>query len=243
MDKIGEKPEMRVLPNSADDNPLKKFFHENQGLRIHKWHHYFDIYHNHFQRYRGTPVKLLEIGVDRGGSLQMWKDYFGPDAQIFGVDILERCKRFEDDQVKIFIGDQANRRFLVNLIRQIGSVDIIIDDGGHLMNQQILTFDVLYQMVKEDGVFLMEDLHTSYWHEYGGGIRHPGTFIEKAKGFIDSLNGWHTRSPEFGPDSLTYTMTGLHFYDSVMVIEKCPNRNRPGHSFTGYDPFAAPQSE
>ena len=228
---------MRVLPESSDDNPLKIFFQTQEHLKIHKWHHYFDIYHNHFQRFRGKSVRLLEIGVASGGSLQMWKHYFGEKAIVFGVDIRPRSKSLEEDRIKIFIGDQSKREFLLELRKELGSVDILIDDGGHTMAQQINTFEVLYELVDADGVYLVEDLHTSYWSEFGGGVRRGGTFIERAKGLVDSLHAWHSRSPDFSPDRITTTATGVHFYDSALVIEKCRSSARPKHSVIGDDPF------
>jgi cephalosporin hydroxylase len=226
---------MLVRPEPNDDNPLWKYFSHNEGRIIHKWHHYFDIYHNHFCRFRDLPITILEIGVYKGGSLQMWKNYFGPKAKIYGVDIDQRCKELEEDQIRIFIGDQSNRDFLKDLRDEIGTIDILIDDGGHTMIQQISTFDELYPAVSETGVYLIEDLHTSYWEDYGGGYKKQGSFIEYAKEFIDSMNAWHSRDPELTPSYLTKSATGIHFYDSVLVIEKYPNDIRPRATITGKD--------
>jgi hypothetical protein len=222
-----------VRPDPNEDNPLWKYFIHNEGHIIHKWHHYFDIYHNHFSRFRNQPVTILEIGVYKGGSLQMWKNYFGSQAKIYGLDIDPKCKNLEEDQIKIFIGDQANRDFLKELSGEIGTIDILIDDGGHTMVQQINTFNELYSAVSETGVYLVEDLHTSYWEDYGGGYEKPGSFIEYAKGFIDSINAWHSRDSELTPGNLTKSATGIHFYDSVLVIEKYPNNTKPKVGITG----------
>ena len=232
---------MRVFPDSRDDNPLKSYFLNNQGNEIHKWHHYFDIYHNHFQRFRNKPVRILEIGVSRGGSLEMWQNYFGSKAQIFGVDINPKCKSLETEGIEIFIGNQADKKFLSQLKKKLGKVDILIDDGGHQMVQQIMTFEVLYDLVGEHGIYLVEDLQTSYSTNFRGGYRYPGTFIERAKGLLDSLNGWHTQAPDFAPDTITKTATGIHFYDGIMVIEKCPNPRKPAMSRIGSNPFAKPK--
>jgi len=222
-----------VRPQPNEDNPLWKYFSQNEGRIIHKWHHYFDIYHNHFSRFRNLPVTILEIGVFEGGSLQMWRSYFGSQAKIYGVDINQGCKELEEDNLKIFIGDQANRDFLRELRKEIGAIDILIDDGGHTMTQQITTFEELYPAVSETGVYLIEDLHTSYWEEYGGGYKKQGSFIEYAKEFIDDINAWHSRHPELTPGNLTKSATGIHFYDSVLVIEKYPNNIKPVATMTG----------
>lgn len=217
-----------------NDNPLWTYYQNNPGRLIYKWHNYFDIYHNHFQRYRGKPVTVLEIGVWHGGSLQMWKHYFGRKAKIYGVDINPICKPFEEKQIKIFIGDQEDRGFLHLLQKEIGLIDIVIDDGGHYSQQQISTFKGLFPYVAKDGIYLVEDLHTSYWPEYGGGLRKDGTFIEYAKGMIDQINAWHL--PSMTHDNITTSATGLHFYDSVLVVEKQPHP-KSRTSMTGLESF------
>jgi hypothetical protein len=109
------------------------------------------------------------------------------------------------------------------LKRDIPRLDILIDDGGHEMEQQINTFEVLYPHITANGIYLCEDLHTSYWKEYGGGYREPGTFVEFSKSLIDALHGWHSRNPlELTVSEFTRSTYGLHFYDSVLVVEKCP---------------------
>src|ERR1700722_5430768 len=124
-------------------NDLEKYFTENTGRIIHKWKHYFEIYDRHFSRFRGTDVHLVEFGVKHGGSLQMWKHYFGPRAKINGVDINPPSREGAEPQIEIFIGDQADRSFLKSLLTQIPRMDILIDDGGHTMDQQINTYEEL----------------------------------------------------------------------------------------------------
>ena len=200
---------------------LKEYFLNNPGRLIHKWMHYFEIYERHLERFRNKEVHMLEIGVFHGGSVQMWKEYLGPKAHIYGVDVMPRAKALEEDRVKIFIGDQSDPDFLATLKRDIPRIDILLDDGGHAMNQQIVTFQELFQHVADDGIYLCEDLHTSYWPEYGGGLRREGSFIEFSKKLIDQLSAWHTRNPEFHEvDDFTLSAHSMHFYDSMLVIEK-----------------------
>ena len=214
-------------------NDLEKYFTENTGRLIHKWNHYFEIYDRHFSRFRGKDVYIVEFGVSHGGSLQMWKDYFGPHAKIFGIDINPHCKQLEDEQVTIFIGDQEDRTFLHELTKQIPRIDILIDDGGHTMQQQINTFEVLFPCIDRNGVYLCEDLHTSYWSEFGGGFRVPGTFIEYSKNFIDLIHAWHSRQTERLPvTEFTKSVHSLHYYNSILVIEKRP-LEKPFHLKTG----------
>ncbi|MDT4913015.1 MAG: hypothetical protein QOC66_2143 [Pseudonocardiales bacterium] len=211
----------RLAPGVEKKNPLTDYFNANSGRLIHKWMHYFDIYHRHFQKYRGKPVTIVEFGVSHGGSLQMWKSYFGPRARIFGVDINPKCAALGEDQIEIVIGDQDDRQFLKSLADKVGDIDVLIEDGGHTMTQQIATFEVLWPNVVDGGVFLMEDLHTDYWANYGGGLRREGTFIEFAKNLIDQQHAWHSRATdEFDVDEYTRTIGGMHIYDSIIVFDK-----------------------
>ncbi len=213
-------------------NDLEKYFEANNDRLIHKWMHYFEIYDRHFSRFRGTDVHILEFGVSQGGSLQMWRDYFGPQCRIYGVDINPHCKALEEDRVTIFIGDQEDRAFLGSLAASVPRIDILIDDGGHSMRQQVATFEELFGRIAENGVYLCEDLHTSYWKEWGGGYRRRNTFIEYSKRFIDSINAWHSKSRALKIDDFTRSAHSLHYYDSVLVIEKRRIR-APTHRKTG----------
>lgn len=107
------------------------------------------------------------------------------------------------------------------LVAQVGALDIVIDDGGHTMKQQINSFEELYPKVKPGGVYLAEDLHTSYWSEYGGGLKEPDSFIEYSKNLVDQLNAWHSRDKEdLDVSMFTRTTTSMHYYNSVLVLEK-----------------------
>ena len=214
-------------------NDLEKYFLGNTGKLIDKWKHYFEVYDRHFSRYRGTDVHFVEFGVSQGGSLQMWKNYFGPKARIYGVDINPHCKQLEEDQVTIFIGDQEDKKFLKSLADAIPRIDILLDDGGHTMKQQINTYEVLFPRIDKNGVYMCEDASTSYWRRFGGGYKRRGTFIEYSKNFIDYLNAWHSKQPrKLAVSDFTRSVTSLHYYDSIVVIEKGP-REKPTRSTTG----------
>jgi hypothetical protein len=202
-------------------NPLLEYFEAHSGPLIYKWMHYFDAYHRHFERYRGQEVYVLEIGVYQGGSLGMWRHYFGERAKVIGIDIDPRCKQFEGPNIEILIGDQSDRSFLRQVKEAYPRIDVVIDDGSHFMQEQITTFEELFPHVHETGVYLCEDLHTSYWKHYNGGYRNPSTFIEYSKRLIDELHAWHSRDPEsFLLTPFTQSATSMHFYDSILVIEK-----------------------
>lgn len=217
-------------------NDLEKYFRQNQQRLIHKWVHYFAIYDRYFSKYRNRDVTILEIGVSQGGSLQMWKDYFGPRARIYGIDINPKCKELEEENIQIFIGSQSDRGFLRDLREKIPPVDILIDDGGHKMQQQIVSFEELFDIVKDDGIYLCEDTHTSYRLRDGGGHKRRGTFIEYSKNLVDYINAYHSTQKSLRVNKFTKSIDAIHYYDSVVVFEK-RKRERPYSEKTGHDSF------
>ena len=213
-------------------NPLADYFYSNRKRIIHKWPHYFDIYHRYFQKFRGTACVVIEIGVYQGGSLQMWKHYFGDQAKIIGIDIDPTCKQYEEDAVEVLIGSQADPLFLESLLKAIPRIDILIDDGGHWMYQQIGTFKTLFQHIQEDGIYLCEDVMTSYLPEFRGGYGRKGTFIEFAKSLVDELHAWHIPDPGFRLNDFAKSMNSVHFYDGIVVVEK-KTRTQPWSEMRG----------
>jgi len=141
-------------------NPIAEYFDSyKEGPGIWKWRHYFDIYHRHFGQFVGTAANLLEIGIYSGGSLDMWKEYLGKECIIHGVDIQQDCKSYEAERVKISIGDQGNREFWKVFKSQTPMLDIVIDDGGHSPEQQLVTFQEIVPHIKPGGVYVCEDIH------------------------------------------------------------------------------------
>ena len=215
-------------------NDLEKYFYANTGNLIHKWLHYFEVYDRHFSRFRGKSPHVLEFGVSHGGSLQMWRDYFGAGCKIYGVDINPKCAELRAEGFEIFIGDQGDSEFLRSIAKRIPRIDILIDDGSHLMEHQIRTMEVLFDAIDARGVYLCEDLHTSYWRKWGGGYKRRGSFIEYSKNFIDSLNAWHSMQPRrLAVSKWTKSIDSLHYYDSIFVVEKRPRENKPIVKKTG----------
>jgi hypothetical protein len=217
-------------------NPLAQYFLRNRGRLLWKWHHYFEIYHRHLERFRGRSPVLLEVGVYHGGSLQMWHEYFGKGTRIVAIDIDPRCKRFEDGATTVLVGDQRDPAFLAGVRRQFPHIDILIDDGGHHMEEQIVTFGELYPHLQPNGVYLCEDVHTSYMSRWEGGLRRPGTFIEFCKALIDGLHAWYHLPKDAEMDAFSVGTHSIAFYDSVVVIEKRPI-GKPLVSMTGKPSF------
>ena len=206
------------MPDQA--NPLEAWFRANTGRACYKWPHYFPVYDRHLARYRDQGPVVVEFGIQHGGSLCMWRDYFGPGCRVIGVDNDPRCAGIAEPGVTVVIGDQEDRAFLADLAARVGPVDVVIDDGGHSMVQQLVTFSQMWPALADGGTFITEDVHTSYWPVCGGGYRRAGTFIEHAKDMIDSINAWHSQDPALAPDCWTETVAGMHVYDSIVVFDK-----------------------
>ncbi|GAA2848041.1 hypothetical protein GCM10010836_48650 [Aminobacter aminovorans] len=198
---------------------LHRWFLNNGDKIAHKWLHYFEIYERHFQRFRGQNAVVLEIGVGSGGSLQMWRDYFGPRTTIIGLDIDPQCKQHEAEGIEIIIGSQADTAILDEIMRRHPKIDIALDDGSHVMSDMIATFEHLYPRIDVNGLYLVEDLHTCYWEEYGGGLRRQGSFIELIKERIDDINAMHARGV-IPVSEFTRSTDSMTIYDSVVVFEK-----------------------
>lgn len=204
---------------ASEDGFLHRYFLNNGGKRLHKWLHYFDVYERHLSRFRGRSPVMLEVGVFGGGSLAMWRDYLGPGAQIVGLDINPACKAHAGEGVDIFIGSQDDPALLAQILAKYPQIDIVLDDGSHVMQHMIATFQHLYPRVSANGVYLVEDTHTCYWDEYGGGLRRPGSFMEFVKDRLDEINAVHARGaiPVTG---FTLATDAICCYDSVVVFER-----------------------
>jgi hypothetical protein len=170
----------------GENGRLREYFFSKKGKKIYKWVHYLDIYEKHFERFRDKDVNLLEIGVYTGGSLEMWRDYFGGNSRIYGMDIEEDCKKHESGNTRVFVGDQSDEGFLKQCLSRTGRLDIVIDDGGHRVNEQLVSFETIFPTLAPDGVYIVEDTHTNYWPSYGGGFGRE-TFIEHSKKLADLL--------------------------------------------------------
>lgn len=149
----------------------------------------------------------------------MWKKYFGPHIRIVGIDIKPKCKKYEEDQVSVRIGDQSDPKFLSDLIEEFGQPDIVLDDGSHQMDHINSTFEYLYPNLSKNGVYMVEDLHTAYWEEYGGGLGREGSFLERCKTLTDKLNTEHSRGA-LSDDDFSKSTLSMHFYNSIVVFEK-----------------------
>jgi hypothetical protein len=218
---------------SLAGNPLYAFFTANKGgSPLDKWVHYFPIYEHHLSGFRGRPCRVLEIGVYRGGGLHMFSHYLGPQAYVVGVDIDEAALVAAGRGHHVEIGDQADPSFLREVATKHGPFDVVVDDGGHTMRQQIVSIETLFPMLTDGGTYIVEDTHTSYWPKFADQASGEPTFIEWAKRRIDDLHAYHFSNSRELPPPWQTDLGALHVYDSVVVLDK-KNRMAPFSEVSG----------
>ena len=219
-------PIINIQPNSFYD-----IFRTHNNLPTQKWEQYLHIYEKHLKMFKeeNKPVNLLEIGVDRGGSLEVWSKYLPKNSQITGIDINPKCAEieFNNPNIKVFIGSASDVDF-INTNFSDANFDIIIDDGSHICSDVITTFEEFFPKLTPGGLYIIEDLHTSYNKKWGGSYKSPKSSIEYFKNFIDYMNFRYI--PEFPietTDEQIEKMKKMHeqiasltAYDSVIIIEK-----------------------
>jgi hypothetical protein len=222
---IGEHQRAEVVARNRQvaKCDLERLYYEHEGLVAVKWHHYLSIYDRHLGPYRNSPapLRILEIGVQNGGSLQLWRKFFGAQAIIYGIDIAPGCKAFEKDGWQVRIGDQSDPAFLQRVVDEMGGLDVVLDDGSHIGRHQVASFRALWPQLSPGGIYICEDLHASYWDGWEGGQRRTGTFIETIKDMVDEIHRWY--APIDTPLSqmhLHKELTGLHIYDSTAIFDK-----------------------
>ncbi|MFQ6538707.1 MULTISPECIES: class I SAM-dependent methyltransferase [Aphanothece] len=218
---------------TSPSNPLWDYFSKHEkGPGIWKWTHYFNAYDRHFARFRDQEVNLLEIGIYSGGSLDMWLEYFGDRCRIYGVDIEDACRSYETDRIRVFIGDQESREFWARFRTDTPQIHILIDDGGHTPEQQMVTLEEMLPCMPVGSVYVCEDIH---------GI--SNRFAAFAAGLVQSLNacnGMVSGVLGFTSTRAQQEINSIHFYPYLCVIEKHENPpstlTAPKHG-TEWQPF------
>ncbi|OBK44999.1 class I SAM-dependent methyltransferase [Mycobacterium kubicae] len=222
---------------AAPDGELAAIFAKTPN--IHKMLHYLPAYESALAPYRERPIKMLEIGVARGGSLQMWRAYLHPDSQIAGVDIDPTTRQFDDPakRTHVRIGSQTDVDFLREVVNEFGPFDVILDDGSHMNSHIVLTFQYLFPNgLAPGGIYMVEDLHSNYWKPYRDS---PMSFADFTKWLIDSM---HAHYHEEGSRELDFRVGDPHrlkelrvplattlvekveFYDSIAVVHRAKGR-------------------
>jgi hypothetical protein len=204
---------------------MTRYFRDYPGRtgdrKLFKMEHYLELYDQLLEGREGRDVSFLEIGVYKGGSLPMWQGFLGPGWKLVFLDIDPACRELALPGTMVEIGDQADPGFLKRMGATYGPFDLIVDDGGHKMHQQITSFCHLWPQLSDRGLYIVEDVHTSYWPGFGGGFREPASFIEFAKDLIDRMHSWYTEDDAGFPlNPMAKEIGGIRFYDSLVVIEK-----------------------
>jgi len=211
---------------------------------VDKLMHYFEIYERHFDAFRGGAPTVVELGVSQGGSLDMWRWYFGRRSTIVGVDVDPRVADLPTPSgVHVHVGDQADPQFLASLVDRHGPPDIVIDDGSHRHGDRMASLTTLWEMMEPGAVYLVEDVCTSYLDAYGGGVGRSDTFIGETKALVDEVHGYWIgdgADPDQGAVDTdahwTRTLGGIHVYDSIVVLDRAA-RQPPVRRQTGRPAF------
>lgn len=222
---------------------FERLFWSHDGRLVHKWVHFLPIHHRYLSPFKSgfpdgkgglRPLRLLEIGVSRGGSLQLWRKFLGPQAVIFGIDIDPLCKALDQPDLPVRIGSQADPEFLQGVVKEMGGLDVVIDDGSHFPEHQRASFDALFGLMSEGGLYVVEDTQTSYWEPWDGGFRQRGSLIELAKTVVDDMHSWYHVGRVDRPMAKS-EVGAVTFHDGIVVIEK-RHRVPPVHVQLGTDP-------
>lgn len=228
---ITGKPVAPVKPTG-----LAAISHDLNKLAVHfktdKWgtHRYTRHYQRHLQHLKNRKFNLLEIGIggynragQGGASLRMWKAFF-PNAQIFGMDIQDKSF-VDEDRITTFIGDQSDPDSLNAIAEKIGEIDVIIDDGSHRSPHVITTFETLFPLLKDGGIYAIEDTQSSYWPEWMGSedLDAKDTSMGLLKRLTDGLNYEEFVDESYEPTYTDRNVVGVHFYHNLVIIEKGKN--------------------
>jgi len=201
-----------AVRTGVGNSPLASYFeqvHEGPGLL--KWDHYFEIYDRHFNRYRNKPITMMEVGVYSGGSLPMWKWYFGEMSKIIGVDIEPACEVYAKDGIEILIGDQESRKFWSQVKASHPPIDVFLDDGGHTPEQQMVTLEEMLPHMALGGTYMIEDTHGN-WNGCTSFLGGLVSRLNRATG--SDQHSEHYRS------GFQQVIHSVHFYPFACVIEK-----------------------
>jgi hypothetical protein len=198
-----------------------------------KWgsHWYTQHYERYFEPLRNKRLNVLEIGVggyealDRGGaSLFMWKAYFRR-SRIVGIDLYDKT-HLSERRVDVRQCDQTDSEALVRLSREYGGFDIIIDDGSHLNEHVVKSFQVLFPLLRPNGIYVVEDTQTAYWPTWGGGIGNPQTSMEFFKRLADGLNYVEYPIPNYEPSYFDQNIVEIAFFHNLIFIRKGSNTEK-----------------
>ncbi|MET4608340.1 glycosyltransferase involved in cell wall biosynthesis [Bradyrhizobium sp. JR4.1] len=177
---------------------LRELYASHTGKMSDKWSLYLDEYDRLFASMRDGPVRLLEIGVQNGGSLEIWPQFFPKAHAIIGCDINPDCERltYDDPRIGVIVGNANDLQTQQRILQRVGQFDIVIDDGSHLSSDIVKTFALYFPHLANGGIFIAEDLHCSYWGQFEGGLYYPYSSIAFFKRLADVINHEHWGVPK-----------------------------------------------
>ena len=177
---------------------------------------YFQAYEEIFNKYVGKKITFVEVGVLHGGSLFMWREYFGKEARIVGIDLHPKAKELEKYGFEIYIGSQSDESFWKDFFAKVGKIDILLDDGGHGNDQQIITLVESIHNTNDDGIIVIEDVHASYMKRFGNPSKH--SFVNYSKYLINVVN---SRFPDtkIKKNDFKNKIYSVSFYESIVAIK------------------------
>ncbi|MGC9332430.1 MAG: tetratricopeptide repeat protein [Bacteroidales bacterium] len=232
--------------NTFNSQTLEELYSQHTGKVSDKWSSYLVVYDQILKSYRNQNVRLLEIGVQNGGSLEIWSKYFSNAKLIIGCDINPKCANlsYEDSRIHVLVGDATSDEVKSNLTQLSKSFDIIVDDGSHHSSDIIKSFARYFPLLEDGGIYIVEDLHTSYWKQYQGGLFYPFSSIGFFKYIVDIINYEHWRIDKKQADLfkefcrrynfqidpiILKNIHSITFFNSLCVIIKCkPEHNNLG---------------
>jgi hypothetical protein len=239
----------RVLSTTPAMPTMQEVYSQyNHPEGLHHWLEYGEHYERNLAPLRskflandGAVLNMLEIGVQSGGSINVWKDYFGSMLRYTGADINPKCTRFENkaDHVSIEIGDQSDNDFLSELCNQYGPFDLIIDDGSHTTAHILPSLLSLWGCLNNDAVYAIEDLHTmSMWKGGKGMVVNGQDFYDTLGGILRDTSAYFTQRHKglyFSPDVKTHHFSGHIKYayasDSLVFFHYTKELLEPMHVF------------
>ena len=182
---------------------------------------YFQVYEQLFQPYRNKKITFVEIGILDGGSLFMWREFFGKEARIIGIDLNPEAKKWEQDNFEIHIGSQSDTQFWKQFVQDIGPVDLVLDDGGHRFDQQIITIESMLDHINDGGMLVVEDTHTSYLEGFGDNHK---SLMKYVKNYIDKINYRYSRLTRYATehhvaDKVDHKVFSIEIFESILAFK------------------------
>jgi hypothetical protein len=172
---------------------LRDLYQDHQGKVSDRWSLYLREYQRILSSYREKRINLLEIGVQNGGSLELWGKFFPGAERIVGCDVNPRCGdlQFDDKRIQVVVGSAVDESVRERILALLPTIDIVIDDGSHQSRDIIAAFFGYFPRIVDGGVFIAEDMHCSYWSKFEGGLFHPLSSISLFKTLGDVVNREH----------------------------------------------------